>query len=151
MNKLDSYKKYKARYALTNIVKHDALVITILISIIGIFYITTIRDGHNWGGDFALYISHAKNIAMGNSYSDTNYVYNQNYKLLSPRQYPPVFPIFLSVIYKIYGFNLFYMKIMNIIALLLSIYVYYYIVRKYAGKNIALSCSAAFAFMPYIW
>ena len=151
MNKIILHEKDQGLYAFLRLEKRGNFLITILIIIIGAFYTITIRDGHNWGGDFALYISHAKNIAMGNPYSDTNYIYNQNYEILSPRQYPPVFPIFLSIVYKIYGFDLFHMKMMNIIAFLLSIYVYYYTIKKYAGENIALFCSATFAFMPYIW
>ena len=27
------------------------------------FHSLSIRDGHNWNGDFSLYVAHAKNIA----------------------------------------------------------------------------------------
>lgn len=151
MNKLLSHKNNKIFSVLLSYTRYDIVIICILISVIGTFYITTIRSGQNLWGDFALYIAHAKNIATGAPYSDTNFVYNTNFKALSPRQYPPVFPIFLSVIYKIYGLNLFYMKLMNIFVFLLSMSVYYYILRQYTSKHIAAICVATFSFMPYIW
>jgi len=57
---------------------------------IGFIYITTIREGHNWGGDFSMYIHHAKNIAEGKSYQDTGYLYNPLNPSIGPKTYPPV-------------------------------------------------------------
>ena len=50
-----------------------------------LFYFLTIRDGHNWGGDFSMYIHHAKNIVDGTKYQDTGYIYNPSYPSLSPK------------------------------------------------------------------
>ncbi len=35
--------------------------------------ISTLKDGHNWGGDFAHYIIHAQNLVKGNGYSQGVY------------------------------------------------------------------------------
>ena len=38
--------------------------------------VLTVREGHNWGGDFAQYILHARNIVEGRPYAQTGYIYN---------------------------------------------------------------------------
>ena len=40
------------------------------------FYLATIREGHDWGDDFSMYIRHAQNIAHGEPYAETGYIYN---------------------------------------------------------------------------
>ena len=56
--------------------KTKILIIAIIIIMTGLFYLLTIREGHNWGGDFSAYIHHAKNIAEGSNYKDIGYIYN---------------------------------------------------------------------------
>lgn len=65
-----------------------------------------LRTGHDWGGDFAQYLSHARNIATGQSYADTGYVYNPDAAVIGPRAYPPIFPLFLAAFYAIFGADL---------------------------------------------
>src|SRR4030067_807201 len=89
--------------------KGEQIGVILLILAIGLFYFMTIRDGHDWGGDFAMYIHHAKNIVEGEKYSDTGYVYNPD-NPISPRTYPPIFPILLTPVYKLYGLDLNLMK-----------------------------------------
>jgi hypothetical protein len=40
----------------------------LIILAVGAFFLTTLKEGHNWGDDFGLYILHAKNIAQGINY-----------------------------------------------------------------------------------
>jgi hypothetical protein len=82
------------------------LYIVAIIIIIAPIYLFTVRDGHNWGGDFSLYIRHAMNIANGEPYDLTGYIYNPNAPHVSPKTYPPMFPILLAPVYKLYGLNL---------------------------------------------
>ena len=49
-----------------------------LILLIALFYGLTIRQGHEWGDDFAMYIHHAENIAAHRPYAATGYIYNPN-------------------------------------------------------------------------
>jgi len=88
-----------------------------------LFYFLTIRDGHNFGGDFSMYIHHAKNIVDGTKYQDTGYIYNPSYPSLSPKSYPPIFPVLLAPIYYFFGLNLNAMKAELIIFFMLSLYV----------------------------
>ena len=43
--------------------------LVLLLAVIGAFYVLTLRQGHRWGDDFAMYILHARNIAEGRAYS----------------------------------------------------------------------------------
>ena len=87
------------------------LIISAVIILIGLFYTFTIRDGHNWGGDFSMYINHAKNIVEGIDYQDTGFIINLYGPIISPESYPPVFPLLLSPVYYFFNLNFTVMKI----------------------------------------
>src|ERR1700748_2038347 len=63
----------------------------ILLLIVAGFHILTVRQGHIWGDDFAMYVHHAKNIVEGRPYTATGYLFHPSISV-SPRMYPPVFP-----------------------------------------------------------
>jgi hypothetical protein len=95
---------------------------------IALFYALTIRQGHEWGDDFAMYIHHAENIAAQRPYAATGYIYNPNEASYGPIAYPPMFPSLLAPLVKLYGRNLAAMKMEEVIFFtlaLLSIYGYY--------------------------
>jgi hypothetical protein len=83
------------------------------------FHLLTLRQGHAWGDDFAMYIRHAANIVSGVPYADTGYIYNLDRPELGPRTYPPVFPLLLAPVYKLSGLNLTALKI-EVAALLIA-------------------------------
>ncbi len=64
--------------------------------LVGIFYVLTIRGGHDWGDDFSMYIRHAENIAQGLPYGETGYIYNPHNPSVGPRTYPPGFPLLIA-------------------------------------------------------
>lgn len=101
----------------------------LLIACIGIFYFATLRSGHTWGDDFAMYVRHAKNLAEGRTYSDTGYIYNPLYPRLGPPTYPPVFPLLLTPVYKFAGLNWVALKVVAVAcwlgALTLLVFVFY--------------------------
>ena len=70
----------------------------------------SIRDGHDWGGDFAHYISHARNIARGADYGDTLYIRNPQ-DLRAPRTCLPMTPFILAPFYALFGLDLHVFKI----------------------------------------
>jgi hypothetical protein len=78
--------------------------------LVGVFYLLTIREGHDWGDDFSLYVSHARNVVEGNAYGRTGYVYNPAFPSVSPRTYPPVWPLLLAPVYRCFGLDLVAMK-----------------------------------------
>lgn len=124
----------------------------LLIAIATIFLVITIQPGHDWGGDFALYIAHAKNIAIGHPYADTGFVYNPNDPFLSPRSYPPVFPFMLSPVYAAFGLDLHAMKVANILVFAVFLLVFYrYTERRLDNGVSRLVLLALVAFSPLFW
>ncbi len=67
-----------------------------------LFFIN-VRDSHDWGGDFAMYIMQAGNIVHGVPQSETPYVYNPGNPVLGPPAYPIGFPLLLSPVYALFG------------------------------------------------
>jgi 4-amino-4-deoxy-L-arabinose transferase-like glycosyltransferase len=82
--------------------------------LIGMFYLATIRDGHVWDDDFSMYIHHAQNLARGEPYADTGYIYNPQNPAIGPRVYPPGFPLLLAPVVRMFGLDLRPMKILVI-------------------------------------
>src|SRR5437773_12180759 len=79
--------------------------------LVGMFYLVTIREGHGWDDDFSMYILHARNIANGQAYAETGYVYNPHNPVVGPRTYPPGFPLLLAPVVKLFGVDLWALKV----------------------------------------
>ena len=116
--------------------KLNTVVLSTII-LVGIFHLTTIRPGHEWGGDFSMYIHHAKNIVEGNQYQNTGYIFNPSFPSLAPRSYPFIFPLLLSPVYKLFALDLMIMKI----EVSLFFLFFYLSFSSFSGKN----------FLLYIW
>ena len=127
------------------------LLISLIILSIGVFYLTTIRDGHNWGGDFSMYIHHAKNISQGIDYKNTGYIYNPSVPSWSPKAYPPVFPLFLSPIYYLFGLNLTAMKIEIVLFFLSSLIVIFLIFKNELPFQYMVPFVVIIGFNPFFW
>jgi hypothetical protein len=80
--------------------------------LIGMFFVATIRAGHDWGDDFSQYIRHAQNLARGEPYAETGYIYNPQNPVVGPRLYPPGFPVLLAPIVGMFGLDLRPMKLL---------------------------------------
>lgn len=89
-----------------------AAIVIILFSIL-IEWVTLNRT-HDWGGDFSLYLMHARNIATGRSYGDTGFVVNPLNRWYSPSSYPPLYPLMISPLYGIWGLDYAPFKILNL-------------------------------------
>jgi len=85
------------------------------------FFSLTFRQGHNWGGDFSLYVMHAINLHDGLPYVETPYILNPREPLLSPVAYPPGFPAFLVPVYHSFGVDLTAMKGMVVVSFVLAL------------------------------
>ena len=124
----------------------------ILIGVAAAFHVLTIRAGYKWEGDSALYMAHARNIATGHPYADTGYLFNPHVPLLSPRVYPPVFPLLLAPVYHFFGLNLFAMKTAGVVVFALFLLVLYRYTRKrLSAPELQLAVVAAVAFSPWVW
>ncbi|MCI0336966.1 MAG: glycosyltransferase [Acidobacteria bacterium] len=122
----------------------------LIILVAGSFYLSTIRQGHYWGDDFAMYISHGRNIAEGRAYADTGYIYNTQ-RIIGPKTYPPVYPLLLAPVYKLWGLNLTAMKIEVILIFLLSLFVIYLAFRDELQWRYLLTLVAFVGLNPQFW
>src|SRR5579871_1640933 len=116
-----------------------------------LFYSATLRPGQSWGDDFAMYIHHAQTIAHGRAYADTGYIYNPAVPVYGPRSYPPVFPLLLAPLYKLFGLNLTPMKLEQVVIFMLALACMYAFWRRDLGTRYALALVAVLGFNPVFW
>jgi hypothetical protein len=128
----------------------DKLYIGALLVAIGTFHAATVRQGHLWADDFAMYVHHAQNIAEGRPYTDTGYIFNAS-MVVGPKYYPPIFPVFLAPIYRVSGLNLIPMKLEQVVFLLLSLIAIYAYWKRDLGSGYALTLTAILGFAPAFW
>ncbi|MEE9602443.1 MAG: hypothetical protein V3V75_03995 [Thermoguttaceae bacterium] len=93
------------------------LVIVLLPLAMGLVQFWTLRPGQDWGGDFSMYMHHAKNLAEGHPYAETGYIYNRHYATNGPPTYPPVCPILLAPVYMLFGLSYEAMKMAMVASL----------------------------------
>ncbi|MDX2045123.1 MAG: hypothetical protein SF097_28200 [Acidobacteriota bacterium] len=129
-------------------VRSSQLLIPVLL-IIGVFYLLTIRQGHQWGDDFSMYIQHAQNIAEGASYHSTSYIYLPPY--VGPASYPPICPLVLAPVVWLFGLNLTAMKAELILVFLLGLFVLAKIAKEFLPANWQLALIALVGLNPYFW
>src|ERR1700728_974827 len=109
--------------------RERASVAAILV-VAAVFYVMTLRQGHIWADDFAMYIHHAMNLAEGRPYGDTGYVYNAEEPYLGPPAYPPVLPVILVPVYRIFGLNFQAMKVVLTGFSMLGLLMIYILARR---------------------
>jgi hypothetical protein len=127
----------------------EKIYIGALLVAIGTFHATTVRQGHLWADDFAMYVHHAQNIVEGRPYTDTGYIFTSI--VVGPKYYPPIFPLLLTPIYKVSGLNLIPMKLEQVIFLLLSLIAIYAYWRRDLGSGYTLALVASLGFAPAFW
>ena len=125
--------------------------LVVLLSIIAFFYVGTIRSGHVWGDDFAMYVHHARNIVEGRPYADTGYIYNPAVPVYGPRTYPPVFPLMLAPLYRAFGMNLIPMKLEQVILFVLTLLIVYRFWEPDLPPAYLLALVAILGFNPQFW
>src|SRR5438552_8617447 len=86
-------------------------VIAVVVGAVAVWQLATIRPGHQWGDDFAMYIMEARNIASLHSYTDTGFIYNPARPTYAPRAYPPGYPLVLAPVYRMFGLSFTPMKV----------------------------------------
>lgn len=117
---------------------------------IAIFHFSTLREGHDWGDDFAMYIRHSLNIVEGRAYDDTGFITNPNVTI-GPRTYPPIFPIILSPISYFFGINLTAMKFL-IVGLIIALLAFTcYCFNKFLSPGYRVLMVALIGFNPVYW
>jgi hypothetical protein len=94
--------------------------------LIGAFYFSTIRPGHDWGGDFSVYVSQARNLAAGLPFTTSTYVPTEESLRHQPAVYPPLTSLILAPVYARAGLDYSAFKIVLNLFLWLSLPVYYF-------------------------
>lgn len=122
----------------------------VVILAVVVFQALTIRAGHRWGDDFAMYIHHAKNIVEGIPYADTGYIQNPHAPL-APLAYPPVFPLFLAPVYKLFGLDFTPMKVEVLAFFAGSLMLLSLLVRTELPVPSLLGFLAILGFNPFFW
>jgi 4-amino-4-deoxy-L-arabinose transferase-like glycosyltransferase len=125
--------------------------VLLLLAVLALIYVATIRRGHLWGDDFALYISHARNLATGQPYAQTGYIYNPSVVNYSPRSYPPIFPLLLVPSYKLFGLNLLPMKLEEVAFLFAAFVLIYFYFKPDLEFPYLLALIAVLACNPRFW
>jgi hypothetical protein len=131
-------------------VREKTYILALLVAI-GIFHAATVRQGHIWSDDFAMYLHHAQNIVEGRPYADTGYLYNPSFPVYGPRFYPPTYPVLLAPIYGIFGLNLIPMKLEQVLFLVLALIAVYAYWKRDLGSGYTLALVALLGFDPEFW
>lgn len=108
-------------------------------------YFLTLQDGHHWGGDFAVYLQQARNVAAGEPIAAHQYAVTPRAAVNHPAIYPPVPSVLVAPIYASMGLN--YRAIKAALALFwwLALPIWYLVGRR-TGLRAAWSAGAMLAF-----
>ncbi len=96
-----------------------------------------IHNGHEWGDDFAMYLSQANALLKGNSnqLAEYNTWSMQNSDgTLGPYLYPPGYPLFLTLYLKFLPFNWVGIKIFQWVFYLLGSIAFYFLISSFKVK-----------------
>jgi hypothetical protein len=99
--------------------KYNIYIVGVLLIFTGLAIIL-LNDGHNWGGDFALYLAEAEALINGDLkvlFVENSFTVQHSHEYLSPNLYPLGYPIFLFVPMLIFGKMLWVYKLLNIFLL----------------------------------
>lgn len=108
-------------------------------------YFLTLQDGHHWGGDFAVYLQEATNIAQGEPISAHQYTVTPRSALNHPSLYPPVPALLLAPVYAFQGLNYRAMKAILALFWWLALPLWY-LVGKRMGLTPPWSAGVVLAF-----
>lgn len=92
-----------------------------------------ISIGHDWGGDFALYVDQAQAIVngeLGELYQKNQFTVDYSSRLQGPYLYPMGYPILLSPLVAALGLNFFWLKIFTSIFFYLGLIVLFLNFKK---------------------
>ncbi|MCJ7648687.1 MAG: glycosyltransferase family 39 protein, partial [Candidatus Lokiarchaeota archaeon] len=102
----------------------EYLFLVIFLALAIIFHLNSFHSFHNWGPDFAKYIAQAKSIVDGFDYLELFK------KVDGYPGFPWGFPLLLSPVYKIFGFDLLIFKVFITVFYFLSLPIIYLIFRS---------------------
>ena len=106
----------------------------------GFLISTVVKTGHDWGGDFSLYIRQSKALVEEQSLQrlyDVNVIaMNSSKSEIGPYLYPNGFPILLSPVYYFFGIDFIKMKMVCSFLFLLTIPLIYNLFKSHFSNSI---------------
>ena len=126
-------------------------IVGLILIVVAIFWLSTIRAGHCWADDFAMYVHHAKNIAEGNPYENVKLIPNPYHPLYAPRSTPPLFPVLLVPVYAIAGLDMTAFKLVPVVSFLLALLPIFRLVSYELSCRSSIAVLLVLGFAPYLW
>lgn len=136
-----------------------AFILLLILCLSGVFAYFSLLEGHDWGGDFALYLRQAQSVLDGSSeelLAQNTYAMEQSTQQegpnpqLGPHLYPWGFPLLLSPIVALFGFSFTAIKVYIILFFLLSLWVCYHLFQPRIGAVRSLWLVAVLGFNPFL-
>ena len=121
----------------------------IVVTVLSLYFWTN-NPEHDWGGDFSMYVSHARNLSEGLPYGQTTYIPPPGV-IPGPPSYPPVYPILLWPVYALYGLQYDKLKAVGFLCFVLSLWMIHKTVLQSLSQRYALLLVAAIGFSPYFF
>jgi len=126
-------------------VQTDRFWILLLLLLTAPAYFLTLRNDHYWGGDFAVYLQQATNLAEGRPLADRQYAVTPRSALNHPSMYPPVPSLILAPVYAVVGVDYRAMKFALALCWWLALPLWYLVGRR-VGLPGPWSAGAVLAF-----
>lgn len=111
----------------------EKIFLFIILLLSTLLIILAIHPGHNWGGDFAMYISQAKAIndgTLANLLTQNKWAMDHSSWNIGPYLYPEGFPVLIAPIIKIFGVNFILLKLFSSAFLVGSLPILYLLFKK---------------------
>jgi len=135
------------------LLKHIApyvLIVSMLLHVHG--FIKFVDQGHDWGGDFSLYLNQAEAIADGTT-STLNEINRESMlgsmKRNGPDLYPPGYPLMLFPLMELFGRNMVVFKSLNLFYFLASLGLMVFILQPFTGRSAAHYFASFLALHPF--
>lgn len=129
--------------------KRNSDLLLIILLVLPVIFIN-LQHTVDWGGDYAMYISEAMNIAHCQPVSNIQYVYNTNAPMIGPLLYPVGFPLLLAPVCLIYGNNIVSMIVYLSLILILLALVLQLFFRQYFSKTVSILLVLVVLFNPWL-
>jgi hypothetical protein len=90
--------------AMTRLLRDHALFLLLFFAA-GVYYVTTLREGHDWGSDFAIYLAQTENVAAGKNQYANSYMATEQSMRTQPAAYPPMTSWLMAPLYAMFGLD----------------------------------------------
>lgn len=124
-----------------------------IVLIIAVVYLTHVTPGHNFrDDDFGAYVMHAANLAEGRPYTAIHYIPNPETLWLAPPDgYPPIYPLLLASVYRVWGLNLWALKVVTVLCFAGFLLVFSELIQPHFSPLLSSCALLVVGFNPVFW